>query len=399
MKKIILTENELNEGTYSEYETSNIEDYEKMISLYHVTPKSSVENIFNFFSDREFNAKNGNVYGAGVYTTPSIKESKTLLGSYGDSMIEFKLIGGFDRFLIFEEKFARKIYGDKWKLLDQLKTMYSNDVAIELYGKYRFNVKDYSKIAGKYNIRGAVYKWGSVIAVLPFDFTSLVPYAVSYDGGKTFHKKINDKTLERLNTSIDVEFKFGHKYKKIDKAIPGYNNNDEKTGFSRVLKKNGKYNYIDIQTGEEISPIDFDSATLMDPETGDFDIEYNGDFYTACPQGFFANDEEYELGKGHTFDELNSIKIMEKKIIKLTESDLHNIIQESVKNILKEYNNLVYYVVDEGDGDLNVLSSDQFDEKGYYNGIREHGYHISDFDIIKTFKNEENAWRYVDSRN
>ena len=30
-----------------------------------------------------------------------------------------------------------------------------------------------------------------------------------------------------------------------------------------------------------------------------------------------------------------------------------------------------------------------FDEKGYYDGIRERGYHISDFDIIKTFKNEE----------
>ena len=153
-------------------------------------------------------------------------------------------------------------------------------------------------MANKYNIRGAIYKWGDLTAVLPFDFSSVIPYAVSYDGGKTFKKKLNSDTLKRTLTSVDVEYRYGDKYKKIDKAIAGYNLDGEETGFSRVLKKNGKYNYIDIQDGSEISPIDFDSVTLMNPDDGSFQIEYNGAFFDACLDGFYVDDE------GYTFDEL-----------------------------------------------------------------------------------------------
>ena len=182
--------------------------------------------------------------------------------------------------------------------------MLPSNVAEQLYYRYGSDVRGYSKVAGEYNIRGAIYKWAGVTAILPFDFSSLIPYAVSYDKGKTFHKKVNDSNIDRVTSSVDVKYRYGHLYRKIDKAIPGYNENDELTGFSRVQKKNGKFNYIDIQTGEEISPIDFDSVTLMNPDTGDFDIEYKGKFYIACVQGFFLNEEEYETGEGHTFDDL-----------------------------------------------------------------------------------------------
>ena len=84
------------------------------------------------------------------------------------------------------------------------------------------------------------------------------------------------------------------------KAIKGYNIDGEITGFSKVQKHNGKFNYIDIQTGEEVSPIDFDSCTLINPETGMFQVEYNGEFiHNACLDGFYD-----EQGEEHTFDEL-----------------------------------------------------------------------------------------------
>ena len=43
---------------------------------------------------------------------------------------------------------------------------------------------------------------------------------------------------------------------------------------------------MDINSGEEFSPIDFDSATLINSDDGMFQIEYNGMFFDACPDGF-----------------------------------------------------------------------------------------------------------------
>ena len=133
------------------------------------------------------------------------------------------------------------------------------------------------------------------------------------------------------------------KYKKIWKAIAGYNENGGRTGYSKVIKNNGKTNYIDIQTGEEISPIDFYSATLMDPDTNDFQIEYPKDvFYQACNQGFFLNEEEYESGEGHTFDELPEItkqRFLEKEqqVASIRENrTLFQIICESVLNEVQQ---------------------------------------------------------------
>ena len=68
--------------------------------------------------------------------------------------------------------------------------------------------------------------------------------------------------------------------------------------FENLVNDDGKYNYIDIQDGSEISPIDFDSVTLMNPDDGSFQIEYNGAFFDACLDGFYVDDE------GYTFDEL-----------------------------------------------------------------------------------------------
>ena len=214
-------------------------------------------------------------------------------------MIQFKLIGGFDRFIVLNKQMAQKIYGDNNRLIDQLKTMFPTDLSEELYRKHGNSVISYSTVAGKYNIRGAIYDWNGLIAVLPFDFTSVIPYAVSYNCGKSFIKKFNKDVIERALSSIDVEYRYGHLYKHVMKAIKGYNLDGEITGFSKVQKHNGKFNYIDIQTGEEVSPIDFDSCTLINPDNGMFRIEYGGRDIDACLDGFYD-----ELGGEHTFDEL-----------------------------------------------------------------------------------------------
>lgn len=298
--KTSLNENYVDEVKYGEFElpTEDEINSNNMTTIYHVTEPSSVDGIFKFQCDREFKAKNANVFGAGVYTTISINDSKRLFDDYGGAMIEFKLIGGFKNFIILQERVARQVYGEKCDILSQLKTFLSEQDAEYLYRKCGRDVKSYSMVAGKYNIRGAIYPWCGLTAVLPFDFTALIPYAVSYDGGNTFKKKFNSETMQRMITSIDVEYRYGHLYKKIDKAIAGYNINGEETGYARVQKFDNKFNYIDIQTGKEELPIDFDSLTLLNPENGMFQIEYKGKFFDACFDCFFdENEEEHEFSE------------------------------------------------------------------------------------------------------
>ena len=300
----------LDEVSYLDYEIPSMEtlDSNDMETLYHVTQRHTVESICKFGFDREFNCKNGNCYGAGVYTTLNVNYARELIGShYGTSILQTKLIGGFDKFIIFDSRLAMKYYGEKCSILDQLSSFLPFDIAKEIYNRCGHNVEAYSRFAIEHKIRGVIYPWGGVIAVLPYDFSSLIPYAVSYDNGKTFKKTANEQTIDRFITSIDVNYRFGKKYKKIWKTIAGYNEEGNRTGFAKVQKHNGKYNYIDIQTGEDISPIDFESVTLIDPETGDFEIEYKGIFHPACIQGFYWDEDDLYAGEGYSFEDLPEI--------------------------------------------------------------------------------------------
>lgn len=292
------TENNLEEFNYNGENVHSLSyfDNPSIPSIYHVTRKDVVNSVFKFGFDREFIRVCA--YGKGIYAAIDIPNARHQLGSYGDSMIQLKLIGGYKNFLVFQEDIARKLYGEHHSILSQLKTFLPHDEAHEVYSQCGNDIRSYSKVAGKYGIRGAIYNWGGVIVVLPFDFSLAVPYAVSYDGGKTFQKKLNQETFERFQSSIDVEWRYGSKYLKIEKAIPGPNENGELTGFAKVQKKNRKYSIIDIQTGKEVIP-EVDSCTTMNPENGEFQIEYNDKFYNACLDGFYDSN-----GEGHTWDEL-----------------------------------------------------------------------------------------------
>ena len=306
----ITTENGMDEISYYHYNVPSPAYFNspEVPSIYHVTPRQNVDSIFKFGFDREFLSTYA--YGKGVYAAYDVENGKHQLGAYGDAMIQLKLVGGYDRFLFFTqngyggsniERIAKKQYGNKTSIFDQLKSFLPYRDAEELYSKCRENIASYASYASKYHLRGAVYQWGNTIAVLPYDFSTVVPYAVSFDGGQTFKKKFNDITWERFLTNIDVEWRYSRKYKKIEKAILGYNTSGEKTGYAKVKKMNGKWNFIDIQTGNEELPIDFDSLTSINPDNGNFQAEYKGQIFDACFDGFYDNN-----GEGHTWDELDS---------------------------------------------------------------------------------------------
>lgn len=270
-----------------------------MKNLYHVTDELSAKGIFKHGWARQFTGKNANVYGAGIYTTMSVRDSRMLLGSYGNTMIQCKIIGGFDNFLIFDEELAKHYYGNKYQLLDQLKMLMPEKDAEYLYKNYGDKPRGYEKIASKYQIRGAIYRWSGLIAVLVYDFSLLIPYAISLDGGRNFKQKANDDNIKRLDTFADVQYKYGTKYKKIYEPIANYNVNGQPTGYSLVEKANGKYNYIDIQTGQQISPVDFDERpSMMHSKTGKFTFRIDDMDLIGCPQCFFEDEEAYKNNEG-----------------------------------------------------------------------------------------------------
>lgn len=57
-----------------------------------------------------------------------------------------------------------------------------------------------------------------------------------------------------------------------------------------------------------------------------------------------------------------------------------------------------YFVVDEGDGILNIFNRDMFSDHGYLEGHEyEDGYHIDDYDIVAEFDTYEAAVDYVET--
>jgi hypothetical protein len=303
-----LNEEILDEADYMDYDIPTLEqlDSPDMITLYHVTHKRNVESIFKFGMDRVF----GNVmaYGDGVYSTFSVENARSLIGSrYGDVILQLKLIGGFDRFLIFDRNLARKYYGDNWQIIDQLKTMVPEDIAEKLYSRYGNCETSYARHAIEYKIRGAVYPWGGCTAVLPYDFSSTIPYAASYDYGKTFKKKATQDTVDRFHGSLDVKYRFGDTYREYGRPIKYKDANGNLTSYFTARKHNGKWNMVNGKTGEEISPIDFESVNPLDSETGKFMFEYAGEHLTGTISGFYFNEDDEEMDIISPFEDLREL--------------------------------------------------------------------------------------------
>ena len=97
--------------------------------------------------------------------------------------------------------------------------------------------------------------------------------------------------------------------------------------------------------------------------------------------------------------------IMNRNKIRLTESQLHSIVKESVKRVISEMNlnapnkGKRFFVADEG-GYANAFSVDMFDNEGWLEGHEnEEGYNIEDFDIIRYCNTWQEACRVADKIN
>lgn len=262
--------------------------------LFRVGFKKDVASIFKNGYNRQFAGMAGGLmYGVGTYCNDNLRDAQGSVGvkEYGDTIFKMYLSGGYYGFIIFNEKKARSVYGNYWRLEDQLRRIYNATddeiryVKSECDAKLREKGGSYyhgrtapaahgfaqcKNFIRRHQIKGVVYTGlRDGACVVPYDFGSIIPYSVSYDRGKTFKVLFDPQEYEeRINNSADVQFHYGNKYKKVFEPY---------AGFAMVMNNDGKFNYVDIRTDEEISPIWFDMITMpLDKMTGDFSFTYKG---------------------------------------------------------------------------------------------------------------------------
>ena len=227
--------------------------------VYRVGYKDQIESIFNHGYSRQFLASNeGTDYGDGVYCNIVLSDSLNRLRyTHNGCIFKCEIVGGLYGYLIFNEKYAQQTYGGDYSIKAQVYKLFGEDankvwrdfsnimkvnpsarqhmhgrtaellqVLLSPRHKHRLmnmippedrqrNFRhEYEVLFKKHNIRGAIYygmKDG--LCLVAYDFSECVPVAYSIDGGKTFIKK--EATLD----SVDVQIKYGLKYKRIDYPI------------------------------------------------------------------------------------------------------------------------------------------------------------------------------------
>ena len=296
-------------------------------TVYVCTHKYSLDGVLENGFSRQFandNDKNNNggslTYGDGVYGSVSFENARDNLSrkkdyqkpdnsKYGTIILKCKLLGGWSNFLIFDEKLAKIVYGEKWRIFDQIDSIIADDAAkqelknyvnrfsnCELYNPNRdsmrrtnhviFNMfgdrngfKRWTNFFRKNGIRGCVYHGhGDGYCFVCYNYADVIPFAYSVDGGNTFIKSFDfDAIKERSFKNADAVQKFGHLYYRVSKNPVSCVINGQRITVATVETFNHKYNLIDVNTdnGEKISPIDFDSEPSVGIN-GLFSFTYNG---------------------------------------------------------------------------------------------------------------------------
>lgn len=125
MKKLINEwQNFVNEEIYS----SNAVVYHGTNSVANV--KSILKNGYSLDKNRDA------MYGKGLYTVYELEDTNTGAGIYGDVILKFKVDLKPGRFIILDEKEAKKVHGDDWKLRDQAQK-FDLDLSKEIYEEYQ----------------------------------------------------------------------------------------------------------------------------------------------------------------------------------------------------------------------------------------------------------------------
>ena len=335
--------------------------------LYQCTSKEGIEGIKKYGTSREFTGKNSNFYGQGAYTTFTLESTlDNAKGSiYGKYLVKFALDGGFDGFLFFDDEMNQK-YNNSEPLISQIERLCPPDIVEKLKrsdffrvssddrGTHPLSNKPYSAQGAKYffevlkgnrlsddeltpwqrnfgcrsiydekdlsrtKVKGYIFVGsndGEVCVVR--DYHSLVPIAY-FDlnqGGDPRNDSewidiLNQETFDNISSSVDIGTHIRGEYPETPlnaKTICGY----------ILVKKNGKYNYVDANTMEELLPVFADFATVFDESNGKAKFVIGGEEYEYSSKGnFFIEDGVFTYNRDEFEDELRDNGILNESIIK-----------------------------------------------------------------------------------
>lgn len=304
---------ELDEG-----KLPDISELEHYPSIYKMVRPEHLQSYLDNGFQRNLAGDNGTMYGEGVYASLKMdgSDGATRLTSYGSVLLEGKVVGGFERFIMFPEddyirQLIKKYYGSPDVSPEQQYYKWTNNwgeakylanIGHSIYCTRRnwrtnedeFHYPDAVKLLNKYKIRGIIYRYCSGPTVLPFDFSSVVLFGyatgVYYDSTYADIKKRMKYVYkdEKFRKNIekkqhDWTFQLNGRYESFDKqsAVTVRTNGE----LYCVVKNRGKFNIVHIDTDfssvskrpKEISQIWFDERpTTPLIENGIFQFTVNG---------------------------------------------------------------------------------------------------------------------------
>ena len=252
------------------------------------------------------------VYGEGVYAhitlESAIKLAQRESNYYGDVVLEMKLLGGYEGFVMYGgsrniDNLIIKTYGRNMSVEEQLYAITKDHAFAKKWAKYgpsSLGKAQKSLRREGYNIRGMVYEWGQYYAILPFVFSDAIPFATAKVWSSTNVGNIQFKTVynDKQNKEIAGNFDpiaqldmINAEYSRASVVRVAIDDN-----LYCVIKSNktGGYNIIKIDEDNVVNPRPkyiipkniylSERPTAPDTENGQFMFSYMGiNFYgTVC---------------------------------------------------------------------------------------------------------------------
>ena len=281
---------------------------------------------------REFEGKNGQCYGPGLYMSLRLPDCISNR-SYGHNLLKL-WIPGYDRCLVNPNQcpeLARNLYGDRCSIDDQLERLVGIQNVHYFKGAHHLSdftsTTKYEKLLQEFDIDGVIYDWGGGHWVCVWkDYKKVFPYAYSNDDGETF-KKLGDETTLRYT------LKTWEPQRVLGKDFDKYENAEQlraENGYFLVKLKNGGYNYINPLKGKfPISKVFFDLASQVDAD-GLADVEYNGKQYIYDVTNDDIYKDEVALDMGNVLCKSAGLNQLHESII------IHEALDEYVPDIARD---------------------------------------------------------------
>lgn len=251
------------------------------------------------------------VYGEGVYAHITLDSAIRLShreSYYGDTVLEMKLLGGYEGFVMYGgsrniDNLIIKTYGRNMSVEEQLYTITKDSAFAKKWARYdprSFGNAQKSLRREGYNIRGMVYEWGAYYAVLPFVFSDAIPFATARvwadtnTGNIQFKTVYNDKQNKEIAGNFDPIAQLDMINAEYSRASVIRVAIDDNLYCVIKSNKTGGYNIVKIDEDNVINPRPkyiipkniylSERPTAPDTENGQFMFSYMGiNFYgTVC---------------------------------------------------------------------------------------------------------------------